>query len=80
MWSGPAIVLAIALMALGSREGSAQASETYACADGTSLHVTAQNRAEMNDHPCVKDWFQTRWFTKDVWNGRVDGELSCIEM
>lgn len=36
----------------------AQASETYTCADGTSLHVTAQNRAEMNDHPCVKDWFE----------------------
>ena len=36
----------------------AHASETYTCADGTTLHVTSQNRAEMNDHPCIKDWFE----------------------
>lgn len=35
----------------------ARASEMFVCADNTTVHITAENRAEMNNHPCVREWF-----------------------
>ena len=50
--------LALICMAVVTASAPAVASETYVCADNTTVVVTAQNRAEMSEHPCVKAWFE----------------------
>ncbi len=55
-WSRTFSALIAGAVGVGSLP--ARASETFVCVDTTTVHVTAQNRAEMNEHPCVKEWFE----------------------
>ena len=50
-------VAAAATCCLLAETASARADETFLCADGTSLTIDDSNRAELQEHPCIKAWF-----------------------
>ncbi|SRR5581483_12295833 len=50
-------VLATGLAALAAGAAPGRADETFVCADGSSLTITDENRAVLQEHPCVKAWF-----------------------
>jgi hypothetical protein len=49
------VAIGVVCLAAGSTAGLAD--DTFLCADGTSVTLTDDNRAAMQDHPCVKAWF-----------------------
>ena len=49
--------LALGLSVLGAGATVGRADETFVCADGSSVTIDDDNRAAMQDHPCVKAWF-----------------------
>ncbi len=50
-------ILATGLALLAASAGPGRADETFLCADGSSLTITDENRAALQEHPCVKAWF-----------------------
>lgn len=52
--------IALLVLALSALAQSAVASERFACADGTFIEVTSQNRAEQYQNPCVRAWFEAQ--------------------
>ena len=50
-----ALGLGWCLLVAGSGRGWAD--ETFLCRDGSSITIDDDNRAAMQDHPCVKAWF-----------------------
>jgi hypothetical protein len=52
---GASLALGLCLLATGTAPG--RADETFLCEDGSSVTVDSDNRADMQDHPCVKAWF-----------------------
>lgn len=59
MRSGPITPVAFIMLAVTAMCDVAWASETFLCPDKTMVHVNAQNRAQMYEHPCVVAWFET---------------------
>src|SRR5438105_15860125 len=49
------LTLAVSLFASSTMPG--RADETFLCQDGSSVTIDSDNRAAMQDHPCVKAWF-----------------------
>ena len=52
--------IALLVLALSAFAQSARASERFACADGSFVEVTRENRAQQYQHPCVRAWFERR--------------------
>jgi len=50
-------VLALAVSLFASSTTHGRADETFLCQDGSSVTIDSDNRAVMQDHPCVKAWF-----------------------
>jgi hypothetical protein len=50
-------VLALGLALFAASAASGRADETFLCEDGSSVTIGSDNRAAMQDHPCVKAWF-----------------------
>jgi len=49
------VAIGVAVLVAGATAGLAD--DTFLCADGTSVTLTDDNRAAMQEHPCVKAWF-----------------------
>lgn len=52
--------IALLVLALSAFAQSARASERFACADGSFVEVTRENRAQQYQHPCVRAWFEKK--------------------
>ena len=54
MRSGPIIPIPFLLLALAALADGARAGEMFVCPDKTVLYVTADTRAQLSGHPCVR--------------------------
>jgi hypothetical protein len=66
-------VLATGLAILATSAAPGQADETFLCADGTSVTITNENRAAMQEHPCVKAWFADDLAQRQARAGESEG-------
>jgi hypothetical protein len=57
VWRSFYAAIAVGLLLLPIGPAAVWADETFVCSDGSMVTVTSDNRAAMQDHPCVKAWF-----------------------
>ena len=57
-------MLGLALLASSAMSG--RADETFVCEDGSSVTIDDDNRAAMQEHPCVKAWFDGNRARRDA--------------
>jgi hypothetical protein len=58
------VMLGLALLASSAMSG--RADETFVCEDGSSVTIDDDNRAAMQEHPCVKAWFDGNRARRDA--------------
>ena len=63
----------LGLTLLASSTISGRADETFVCEDGSSVTIDDDNRAAMQDHPCVKAWFDGSRARRDANAGSGPG-------